>query len=257
MLFDTHTHLNDPDLYGSAASLIDEARAVGVTHMVVPGYDRDSSLRAMELADRFEGVYAAVGFHPHDAKDVTDQDLTELEQVWLKHPKVVAIGEIGLDYHYDNSPVEVQKKIFAAQIEIAKRVRKPIVIHDREAHADILTMLQTTQAREIGGIMHCYSASKEMAPQFLKENFLLSLGGPVTFKNGKKPAQVAEWIALDKLLIETDAPYLTPEPYRGKQNHPANVRFVAQKIADLRGVEVDVIEQATFTNALRIFGLEG
>ena len=255
MLFDTHTHLNDPDLMGRAAELIEEARLTGVALMVVPGYDRESSLKAIDLAERFDTIYAAVGFHPHDAKHVTDRDLDDL-QAWCKHQKVVAIGEIGLDYHYDNSPVDIQDRVFREQIGVAKKTGLPIVIHDREAHADIIKVLQETDAKSVGGIMHCYSASAEMMPQFLAFGFYISLGGPVTFKNGKKPIQAAKDVPLDRLLLETDAPYLTPEPFRGKQNQPAYVRYVAQKIADIREVSVKEIEDATYANALRAFHLE-
>ncbi len=255
MLFDTHTHLNDPDLWSQVDSLLFAARAVGVTRMVVPGYDRESSIRAMQLAEQIEFIYAAVGFHPHDAKDVTDRDLADLA-LWCQHEKVVAVGEIGLDYHYDNSPRDVQQAVFKEQISIAKIARLPIVIHDREAHADVITVLQETDAKQIGGIMHCYSASAEMMPQFLDLGFYISLAGPVTFKNGKRPIQVALEVPADRLLVETDAPYLTPEPYRGKQNQPAYVRYVAQKIADVRGISIEELEKMTYANAMRAFHLE-
>lgn len=256
MLFDTHTHLNDPDLFSQVDSFLFAARSAGVTQMVVPGYDRESSLRAMQLADQFDGIYAAVGFHPHDAKDMTDQDFDDLA-LWCHHEKVVAVGEIGLDYHYDNSPRDVQQDVFKQQIAIAKNANLPIVIHDREAHADVITVLQETGAHQIGGVMHCYSASAEMMPQFLNLGFYISLAGPVTFKNGKRPIQVALEVPADRLLVETDAPYLTPEPFRGKQNQPAYVRYVAQKIADLRQISIEEFEKVTYANAMRAFHLEG
>ena len=222
---------------------------------MVPGYDRRSSLQAIELAERYAGVYALVGFHPHDAKDVTDSDLTDLES-WCRHPKVVGIGEIGLDYHYDNSPRSVQDRVFRSQIAIAKRVALPIVIHDREAHGDIVAVLGEEQAGEVGGVMHCFSGSAEMAAQCLRMNFYISFGGPITFKNAKKPVEVAQKIPLDRLLIETDAPWLTPEPYRGQRNEPSYVRFVAQKMADIRNLTLDELSELTYNNANRAFALK-
>ncbi len=255
-LFDTHTHLNDPDLYDQAQVLIEQAISAGVRHLVVPGYDMLSSRQAIELSERFSEVYAAVGVHPHDAKTLTASDLHQLD-LWCDHEKVVAVGEIGLDYHYDNSPRDVQQDAFLAQIDLAKKKRLPIIIHDREAHADILQILRNTDAVSIGGIMHCFSGSVELMRECLQLNFYISLGGPITFKNAKKPAQVALEVPLDRLLIETDAPWLSPEPFRGKQNHPANVRLVAQKIAELRGMPIEEIGAITTDNALRIFGLQG
>ncbi len=222
---------------------------------MVPGYDRRSSLQAIELAERYAGVYALVGFHPHDAKDVTDSDLTDLES-WCRHPKVVGIGEIGLDYHYDNSPRSVQDRVFRSQIAIAKRVALPIVIHDREAHGDIVAVLGEEQAGEVGGVMHCFSGSAEMAAECLLMNFYISFGGPITFKNAKKPVEVAQKIPLDRLLIETDAPWLTPEPYRGQRNEPSYVRFVAQKMADIRNLTLDELSELTYNNANRAFALK-
>ncbi|MHB1629133.1 MAG: TatD family hydrolase [Bacilli bacterium] len=255
-LFDTHSHLNDPALSDQADDIVARALADGVTRIVVPGYDRQSSLLAMELAEKHAGVFALVGFHPHDAKDVTDADLIDLES-WCRHEKVVGVGEIGLDYHYDNSPRTVQDRVFRSQIAIARRAALPVVIHDREAHADIVAVLKAEQAGEVGGVMHCFSGSAEMAAECLSMNFYISFGGPITFKNAKKPVEVAQKIPADRLLIETDAPWLTPEPYRGQRNEPAYVRFVAQKMADVRKLTLDAVAELTYNNANRVFALEG
>ncbi|MCI0182631.1 putative metal-dependent hydrolase YcfH [Acidibacillus sp. S0AB] len=255
LLFDTHTHLNDDALYVEANEVLERAKAIGVARLVIPGYDRQSSLRAMELASKYDWVYAVVGFHPQDAAHVTEQDFADLED-WMGQPKVVGIGEIGLDYHYDEPARDIQAAVFRRQIAIAKKVQKPIVIHDRDAHGDILKILKEEDAKTVGGIMHCFSGSVEMAVECLHLNFYLSFAGTVTFKNAKRPQEVAMHVPLDRMLIETDAPYLTPEPYRGKQNEPANVRFVAEKLAQLRGLPLEEMAQLTYANANRIFGIE-
>ena len=254
-IFDTHTHLNDADLFDNSAELIQRAQDAGVVRMLVPGYDQESSRRAMELANRFPGVYAAVGIHPHDAKTATEKDFTDLED-WASDPKVVAIGEIGLDYHYDNSPRDVQAEVFRRQMEIAKQKGLPIVIHDREAHADVMALVKEASPLIAGGIMHSYSGSVEMAMECIKLGFYLSFSGPLTFKNAKKPREVAAALRLDRLLVETDAPYLTPEPYRGKQNEPANVRLVLDKLIEIRDETPDDIAHAVYHNALRVFQLQ-
>ncbi|UOF91797.1 TatD family hydrolase [Fodinisporobacter ferrooxydans] len=251
-LFDTHCHLNDPKFQDDLAAVLEHAASQGVSFVVVPGYDYDSCLRAMELAQTHSMLYAAVGFHPHDAKDVTERYFSELEQ-WVKDPKVVAIGEIGLDYYYDNSPREVQQQVFRRQIQFAKACRLPIIIHDRDAHGDIVTVLKEEKAEDIGGIMHCFSGSLEMAKECIHMNFYISFGGPVTFKNAKRPREVAAHIPIERLLIETDAPWLTPEPYRGKRNEPAHVRFVAEKISEIRGMTLEQIAEITTANAGRLF----
>ncbi len=254
-IFDTHTHLNDADLFDNAEELIQRAEDAGVVRLLVPGYDQESSRRAMELASRFPGVYAAVGIHPHDAKTATEKDFSDLEN-WANDQKVVAIGEIGLDYHYDNSPRDVQAEVFKRQMEIAKQKGLPIVIHDREAHADVLALIKEVSPLIAGGIMHSYSGSVEMAMECMKLGFYLSFSGPLTFKNAKKPREVAAALPLDRILVETDAPYLTPEPYRGKQNEPANVRLVIEKLMEIREESPDVIARAVYQNSLRVFQLQ-
>ena len=179
-----------------------------------------------------------------------------IKNIALTNDKVVAIGEIGLDYHWDKSPKDVQKEVFRRQIQLAKEVNKPIVIHTRDAMADTIQILQEEKASEIGGIMHSFSGSVESMNIMLKENFYISLGGPVTFKNAKTPKEVAKACPLDKLLIETDCPYLTPTPYRGKRNEPAYVHYVAQEIADLKEMSYEQLTKQTFNNACTLFRLE-
>lgn len=254
VLFDTHSHLNDPDLMPHVDAILERARSAGVRRIVVPGYDRASSLAAITLAERFPQVYAAVGFHPNDAKAVTEQDFALLKS-WCAYEKVVAIGEIGLDYHYDTTDPLVQQTVFRRQIELAREADLPIVVHDREAHADILRILSETQAQAVGGIMHCFSGSAEMAAACVHLNFYISLAGPLTFKNAKKPIEAARSVRKDRLLIETDAPWLTPEPFRGKKNEPAYVRHVAEKLALILEMDTETAAQLTYQNALRAFRL--
>ena len=251
-LFDSHTHLNDPALYADAQQVVRRAREAGVRRMVVPGYDREACLRALELAARFDGVYAAVGFHPSDAQGVTDRDMADLE-VWCGQPKVVAIGEIGLDYHYDTPSRDVQARVFTEQLQLARRVGLPVIVHDREAHADVLGALRDQGANGVGGVLHCFSGGVEMMREAVALNFYIGLGGPVTFRNAKKPVQVAAEVPQERLVIETDAPWLAPEPHRGKQNEPAYVRFVLERIAEVRGVPACALAADTYGNAQTLF----
>jgi len=254
-LFDTHSHLNSPKFADELPQLIEAARANGVQNIVIPGYDYESNVRAVEIAEANEGIYCAVGYHPCDLNDLTDDHYQQL-YTWAKLDSVVAIGEIGLDYYWDTTTKELQDQMFRKQIAIAKDLNMPIVIHDRDAHGDILRLLQEEDAAKVGGIMHCFSGSWEMAQECMKLGFYISFGGPVTFKNGKRPAEVASKIPLDRLLVETDAPYLTPEPYRGKRNEPAYVKHVAEKIAALREMPFEELAAATTANAKTLFRIE-
>lgn len=254
MLFDTHVHLNADQFVEDLEEVINRAQNEGVSHMVCVGFDRPTIEKAMELAETYDFIYACVGWHPVDAIDMTEEDLLWIEEL-AGHPKVVALGEMGLDYHWDKSPKEIQKEVFRKQIRLAKKVKLPIVIHNREATADIVEILQEEGAAEVGGIMHCFSGSPEVAKECLKMNFYISLGGPVTFKNAKKPKEVAEAIPLEKLLIETDCPYLAPHPYRGKRNEPGYVKLVAEQIAEIKGLTYEEVANATTHNAKKIFDI--
>jgi TatD DNase family protein len=255
MLFDTHVHLNADQYDEDLEEVIARAKEAGVTNMVVVGFDRPTITRAMELVEQYDFLYACVGWHPVDAIDMTEEDLGWIEEL-ASHPKVVAIGEMGLDYHWDKSPKEIQKEVFRKQIRLAKKVKLPIVIHNREATADIVEILKEEGAEEVGGIMHCFSGSPEVAKECVKMNFYISLGGPVTFKNAKKPKEVAAEIPLDQLLIETDCPYLAPHPYRGKRNEPGYVRLVAEEIGEIKGLTLEEVAEATTRNAKKIFAIK-
>lgn len=254
MLFDTHVHLNDEQFNDDLEEVMKRAQEAGVEHMVVVGFNRETIERALQIVEKYDFLYASVGWHPVDAIDMTEEDLMWLEEK-ARHPKVVAYGEIGLDYHWDKSPKDIQQEVFRKQIRLAKKLRLPLIIHNREATEDIIQVLKEEDAKEIGGIMHCFSGSAESAKECLRLNFLISLGGPVTFKNAKKPKRVAEQVPLDKLLIETDCPYLAPHPYRGKRNEPAYVKLVAEQIAELKGISYEEVARATTENAKKLFGI--
>ncbi|CDQ37784.1 MULTISPECIES: TatD family hydrolase [Virgibacillus] len=254
MLFDTHVHLNARDFFEDREETIQRAFDAGVKYMVVVGFDRETIPLAIEIAEQYETIYAAVGWHPVDAIDMTGEELAWIEEL-SSHPKVVAIGEMGLDYHWDKSPKDVQKEVFRKQIRLAKKVNMPIIIHNREATEDIIDILKQENAEVIGGIMHCYNDSADYVQTCLDMNFYISLGGPVTFKNATLPKEVAVQVPMDRLLIETDAPFLAPHPNRGKRNEPAYVKLVAEKIAELRETTLDEICENTTKNAISLFGL--
>jgi len=254
MYIDTHVHLNADQYEEDIDEVIQRAQEAGVGKMVVVGFDRKTILKAMDLTEKHDFIYAVVGWHPVDAIDCTEKDLEWIESL-AAHPKVVGIGETGLDYHWDKSPRDVQQEVFRKQIRLAQKVNLPIIIHNRDATADVVRILKEEEAEKTGGIMHCFGGSVETANECINMNFMISLGGPVTFKNAKAPKQVATEISLDHLLIETDAPYLAPHPYRGKRNEPAWVTLVAEEIARLKGLPVEEVAKRTTANALRIFNI--
>ncbi|WP_336824307.1 TatD family hydrolase [Sporosarcina sp. USHLN248] len=252
MFIDTHVHLNADQYEEDVKEVIQRALDAKVEKMVVVGFDRKTIEKAMELTEQYPFIYAVIGWHPVDAIDCTEEDLKWIESL-ASHPKVVGIGETGLDYYWDKSPKDIQQELFRKQIKLAQKLDLPIIIHNRDATADVVRILQEEHAEKTGGIMHCFGGSVETAKICIGMNFMISLGGPVTFKNAKMPKQVAEEISLDHLLIETDAPYLAPHPYRGKRNEPSLVPLVAEEIARLKGLSVNEIAKKTTENALKIF----
>lgn len=252
MLFDTHVHLNASQFAEDEEEVIKRAQSEGVENMVVVGFDKETIQGAIRISEKYDFIYASVGWHPVDAIDMKDEDLLWIEEL-ASHPKVVALGEMGLDYYWDKSPKAIQKEVFRKQIRLAKKVKLPIIIHNREATRDIVDIIKEEGAEEVGGIMHCFSGSYETAKECIAMNFYISFGGPVTFKNAKKPKEVATELPLEKLLIETDCPYLTPHPYRGKRNEPAYVKLVAEQIAELKGISYEEVAQQTSLNAKKVF----
>jgi len=254
MLFDTHVHLNAEQYEDDLQEVINRALEKGVQNMVVVGFDEPTIKKAIQIAEMYDFIYASVGWHPVDAIDMTDEHLAWIKEL-AQHPKVVALGEMGLDYHWDKSPKEVQKDVFRRQIRLARKVNLPIIIHNRDATEDVVTILKEEHVEEVGGIMHCFTGSIEVAKQCMDMNMYISFGGPVTFKNAKKPKEVAAELPLDKLLIETDCPYLTPHPFRGKRNEPGYVSYVAEQIAELKGITYEELADITTANAKKLFGI--
>lgn len=255
MLFDTHAHLDDDMLFPQAEAVLARAAAAGVGWINSVGCDLASSRRNVALAARYDNVYATVGVHPSEDQDMNEAAMAELAKLARK-PKVVAWGEIGLDYHYeDDTPHDVQQAYFRRQIELAKEAGLPIVIHARDAHQDIMDIIHETAAGENSGIMHCFSGSWEMAKFCLDEGFYISFAGPLTYKNARVPVEVAGKVPLDRLLLETDSPYLAPVPMRGKTNESAYVAYTSAKLAEIRGVSPEEIARITTENARCVFGL--
>jgi len=253
MLVDTHAHLQWASFDKDREKVISRAKKVGVEYIVNIGFDVDGSIKAIDLAEKHRGLYATVGIHPHNANQLNQKVLDKLREL-SENPKVVAIGEIGLDYYRNLSPRQAQKAAFEAQLLLAEELELPVVIHDREAHADTLRILSKFQEK-MTVIMHCFSGSKEMAEQCVKSNFYISFAGPVTFPNSHKLHEIAKWIDLNKILLETDSPWLAPQNMRGKRNEPAFIPFIAKKIADLKGISVNELSEATTENAREIFQL--
>lgn len=250
-LFDTHAHVEGVDFSEDREKVIRECGEV-LQGFINPGCDRDSSLAAMDLAHKYDFVYAAVGWHPEEIARCTDKDIADLE-IWAKDPKVVAIGEIGLDYYYeDGAPKEVQQKWFIEQLHLAKRVGLPVIIHDREAHGDTLELIQR-EAKGVQGVMHCYSGSIDTAKEYIKLGWYFGFGGTTTFKNAKKAKEVLEWVPEDRILFETDSPYMTPVPFRGKRNQPSYTQYVAENAAVLRNCDAIELMKASTSNAKKLF----
>lgn len=250
---DTHAHLYDERYDDDRAEMIARAAEAGVAQIISMGDTMAASAQVVADAEQYPALYAAVGVHPESACVLTDAERTQL-LTWAKHPKVVAIGEIGLDYYWEKDPKvrAVQRELFVAQLGIARAAGLPVCIHDREAHGDTLAILQA-EGRDLTGVLHCYSGSLETARELWKLGYYIGIDGPLTFKNaGKLPAIVRE-APQDKLLIETDSPYLAPVPKRGKRNEPAYVTFVAAKIAELRGESVEEVAAYTTENARRLY----
>lgn len=249
MLIDTHVHLNDKQFNDDLVDVINRARHAGVSNMIVVGYDHKTNERAIELAETYEFIYATVGFHPTIAKNITRNDFVILEEL-LEHEKVVGVGECGLDFYWDKDHIDKQVEVFQTQIKLSKKYDKPLIIHMRDANEATYNVLHEFEG--LKGIMHSYSGSAEMAPLFLELGLHISLSGPVTFKNGRKPKEVAKVVPLEKLLIETDAPYLSPHPFRGKRNEPARVKLVAEEIANQKQVSFQEVADATTRNAKQL-----
>ena len=253
MLFDTHAHYDDERFDGDREALLAGMPEKNVGLIVNPGCDISSSRTAVALAESFDFVYAAVGIHPENCGDFEPGMIDQLRQM-AKNPRVVAIGEIGLDYYWaENPPRELQQEVLRRQLRLAEELGLPVIIHDRDAHRDTLEIVR--EFPRVRGVFHCFAGSAEMARELIKMGWMLSFNGAVTFKNAKKAPEVIATVPLEKLMIETDAPYLTPVPHRGERNDSSYVRLVAEKIAQIKGLTPEEVEKATWENGRRFFGV--
>ncbi len=250
-IFDSHAHYDDDSFSEDLSGLLEELPSKGVSHVVNCGTDINSCKKLAEISDKYGYIYFAAGIHPHEAEDAKEGFIEELK-TFTKQPKCVAIGEIGLDYHYDFSPRDIQKDVFEKQLILAKELDKPVIIHDREAHEDTLNLLKKYKPK---GIVHCFSGSVEMAKDIVKLGMYMGLGGAVTFKNAKKPIEVAKYVPLESLVLETDCPYMTPVPFRGKRNDSSLIAITADFIAELKGIGTQELLDKTCGNAKNIFGI--
>lgn len=253
MLFDTHAHLDDRAFQADRQALIASLPGAGVGLAMNPGCDRASSLRAIELANTYPHVYAAVGSHP-DACDKVDEALiAEYRMLCKQNPKVRAIGEIGLDYHYEDIPRQIQQRAFQMQLELARELDLPVIVHEREAHQDGMAII--SEFPGVTGVFHCYSGSLEMARELVRRGWYIGFTGVLTFKNARKAVEVASALPLERIVLETDCPYMAPEPYRGRRCDPTMLPRMADKLAQLRGLPVERIQEITTENGKRLYRL--
>lgn len=251
MIFDTHAHLDDRAFDADRASLLSQLPGLGLALVMDPGCSLASSQAAAALAEEYDYIYAAVGSHPDAADEVNEAVLAQYRQLARQCPKVRAIGEIGLDYHYEDIPREVQQRAFRAQMALARELELPVIVHEREAHEDGMKIVE--EFPQVTGVFHCYSGSLEMAKVLIRRGWYIGFGGVLTFKNARKAVEVASQIPLDRLVLETDCPYMSPEPFRGQRNDPGRLRLVAEKLAQLRGLSAEEIENITLENGKRLY----
>ncbi|MCI5604787.1 MAG: TatD family hydrolase [Clostridia bacterium] len=254
MLFDSHAHYNDKRFAEDVDEVLSAMRENNVGMILNSCSEIAEIPEILRLCEKYPFMYASIGVHPHEAEGLKESDMDILRE-YSKHEKVKAIGEIGLDYFYDFSPRDTQKKWFERQVELAKELKLPVVIHDRDAHKDSMDILRSCDVSEVGGVFHCYAGSVEMAKEILDWGMYIAFGGSLTFKKSVKPKEVAAYVPLDRIVIETDCPYLTPEPHRGKRNSSLYIHYVAEKLAEIKGISVEEVENATFENAKRLFNI--
>lgn len=256
MLIDSHAHIQGQEYAGEVEAVITRAREAGIDKIIAVGGagDLSSNHDAIALADSYDNVYATVGMHPHDAKDVGPEELRSVQDLTV-HPKVIAVGETGLDYYYSHSPHEVQRRVFADFIQLARETGLPLVVHERDAAQDAVQLLRSEGNGDLGGVLHCFTGNYEAARAYLDLGFYLSFTGIITFKNAEPLRDVVRRVPLEKMLIETDSPYLTPVPHRGKRNEPAYVRLVAEAMAKIKAVSLEEIAQITSGNVRDLFNI--
>lgn len=254
MLFDTHAHINDPVFDEDRAELLGSLRSHGVGLVMNPGCSLENSRQAITLSEEYPFMYAAVGTHPDTAAEVDEQVIEQYRALCRAHKKVMAIGEIGLDYYYETVPRDIQQRAFRMQLELAEELKLPVIIHERDAHDDALRVLR--DFRDVTGVFHCYSGSAEMARQLVNKGWYIGFTGVVTFKNARKAVQTAASIPIDRIVLETDCPFMAPEPFRGKRNSPQYLYRMAQVMAQIRGVSEEEITRITTENAKRLYRID-
>lgn len=254
MIFDTHAHYDDEAFDKDREAVLNALQEAGIGAVVNVGASLESTGRTLKLTENYPFIYGAVGVHPSDSGDLTEEDIQWLEGL-TNRDKVVAVGEIGLDYYWEDPDHEIQKKWFVRQLALARKVKLPVIIHSRDAAKDTLDIMKAEHSQEIGGVIHCFSYGKEMAREYLDMGFFLGIGGVVTFQNGKKLKEVVEYAPLDQLVLETDCPYLAPVPNRGKRNSSLNLPYVVEGIAALKGITPQQVMEVTWENAKRLYRL--
>lgn len=255
MIFDSHAHYNDSKFNDDRDIVLEDITSKNVGLIMNVADSMGSLEKVLAIAEKYPFVYASVGVHPEEVTELTNADIDTLME-YTKHPKVKAIGEIGLDYYWGDVEKSLQKKWFSRQIELAREVSLPIIVHDREAHGDTVDILRAEKAHEVGGILHCFSGSREMARDVLNLGMYIGIGGTLTFKNARKVKEVAEYVPMESIVLETDAPYLAPEPFRGKRNSSDLIKYVIDALAEIKGISPCEVEEITFQNAKRLYRIE-
>ncbi|MCD7806700.1 MAG: TatD family hydrolase [Lachnospiraceae bacterium] len=255
MIFDTHAHYDDEAFDGDRDHLLLSMEEHRIKRIVNVSSDLSSNETTRQLAEKYPFIYAAFGVHPSNTAELTGENFARIHEL-AGHPKCVAVGEIGLDYYYEEPSRELQKEWFAAQLQLAIQKEKPVIIHSRDAAQDTYDLMKSGHAERCGGVVHCFSYSKEMARLFVKMGFFIGVGGVVTFKNGRVLREVVEDIPLEYIVLETDCPYMAPVPFRGKRNSSLNLPLVVEQIAQIRGMEAEEVEEITWQNALRLYGMQ-
>lgn len=254
MIFDTHAHYDDEAFDGDREALLDSLRASGIGAVINVGASLESCRATLKLAEAYEWVYGAVGVHPSETAELSEEGMEWLK-AWCRHEKVKAVGEIGLDYYWEEPDHGIQKIWFERQMDLAREMKLPVIIHSRDAAKDTLDIMKAERAGDIGGVIHCFSYGKEIAREYLNMGFFLGIGGVVTFKNAKKLKEVVEYAPLESLVLETDCPYLAPVPNRGKRNSSLNLAYVADSVSEIKGVDRETVMRVTWENGLRLYGL--
>ena len=251
MLFDTHAHMDDRAFDADREELLENLPGQGIALLMNPGCSLESSRNASRLSQKYDYLYAAVGSHPDVADEVNERVLEEYKELCKLNPKIRAIGEIGLDYHYEDIPREIQLKAFRMQMELARELNLPVIVHEREAHEDGMAVVN--EFPEVTGVFHCYSGSAEMAKELVKRGWYIGFTGVLTFKNARKAIEVASSIPLERIVLETDCPYMSPEPFRGKRNDPGKLYRMAERLAEIRGLSVEEIHEITVENGKKLY----